>query len=196
VEAAFMAHDVPMCCQQIDPAEWQRCGGAELGSAEEWSYRVCGMASLRMILLALGQDAPSLTELVTAGAAIGAFSERGLLHASVAELAAGLGVRGQAEAVPAEDLPGRLDGAPLIASVTTAFPVDGRRGGHLVVLRGYELGQADPLILFRDPSDWGQEHDRVRLSRLAQSYAGRCITFQPVDTAAGGSPECRSAATG
>jgi hypothetical protein len=188
VEAAFMAHDVPMCCQQIDPAEWQRCGGAELGSAEEWSYRVCGMASLRMILLALGQDAPSLTELVTAGAAIGAFSERGLLHASVAELAAGLGVRGQAEAVPAEDLPGRLDGAPMIASVTTAFPVDGRRGGHLVVLRGYELGQADPLILFRDPSDWGQEHDRVRLSRLAQSYAGRCITFQPVNTAAGGAP--------
>ena len=183
MEAAFMAHDVPMCCQRIDPAEWQRCGGAELGSAEEWSYRVCGMASLRMILLALGQDAPSLTDLVRAAVAIGAFSERGLLHASVAELAAGLGVRGEAEAVPAEDLPGRLDGAPLIASVTTAFPVDGRRGGHLLVLRGYEIGAADPLILFRDPSDWGQEHDRVRLSRLAQSYAGRCITFQPVNTA-------------
>lgn len=175
-----MAHDVPMCRQRIGLAEWQQEGGAELGSAGEWSDRVCGMASLRMILLAFGQDAPSLTELVKAGVAIGAFSELGLLHASLAELAASLGVRGQAEAVPAEDLPGRLDRAPLMASVTTAFPVDGRRGGHLVVLRGYELGQADPLILFRDPSRWGQEHDRVRLSRLAQSYAGRCITFQPV----------------
>jgi hypothetical protein len=175
-----MAHDVPMCRQHIDPAEWQQHEGTELGSPEEWSNRVCGMASLRMILLAFGQHAPSLTELVKAGVAIGAFSERGLRHASVAELAASHGVRGQAEAVPAQDLPGRLDRAPLIASVTTAFPVDGRRGGHLVVLRGYELGQADPHILFRDPSRWGQEHDRVRLSRLACSYAGRCVTFQPV----------------
>ncbi len=180
MEAAFMAHEVPMCPQQLDPAEWQQQGGAKLGPAEEWSVRVCGMASLRMILLALGQDAPSLTELVKAGVAVGAFSERGLLHASVAELAVDRGVASQAEAVPAADLPGRLDGAPLIASVTTGFPMDGRRGGHLVVLRGYELGRADPLILFRDPSRWGQEHDRVRLSRLAQSYTGRCITFQPV----------------
>ena len=72
-----------------------------------------------------------------------------------------------------------LDEAPLIASVTSEFPADGRRGGHLVVLRGYELGHADPLILFRDPSGWGQDHDRVRLSRLAESYSGRCITFKP-----------------
>lgn len=81
--AAFIAHDVPMCHQQIDAAEWQQHGGAELGSAEEWSNRVCGMASLRMILLAQDQQAPCLTQLVKAGVAIGAFSDRGLLHASL-----------------------------------------------------------------------------------------------------------------
>ena len=105
MEAAFMAHDVPMCCQRIDPAEWQRCGGAELGSADEWSYRVCGMASLRMILLAFGQDAPSLTELVRAGVAMGAFSERGLLHASVAELAAASGCAARPKPFPLRTCP-------------------------------------------------------------------------------------------
>jgi hypothetical protein len=81
--------------------------------------------------------------------------------------------------IEATELLGYLDEAPLIASVTCEFPADGRRGGHLVVLRGYELDHDDPLILFREPSSWGQGHDRVRLSRLVQSYSGRCITFSP-----------------
>jgi hypothetical protein len=68
----------------------------------------------------------------------------------------------------------------LIASVTPKFPDDGRHGGRPVVLRGCETGSADPLILFRDPSRWGQEHERVPLSRLTRSYAGCGITFSPL----------------
>jgi hypothetical protein len=176
--AAVSVHDVPMCRQRIDPEEWHAHGGAGLGDVAEWSDRACGMAALRMILVAFGQPAPPLTELVQAGVARGAFGERGWLHADVAGFAASLGVPAQAEAVISADLPGRLDEGPLIASVTLGCPEDGRRGGHLVVLRGYELGNADPLILFRDPSGWGQEHDRARLSRLAASYTGHCITFK------------------
>jgi hypothetical protein len=168
-----------MCRQRIDAAEWHAHGGADLGSAAEWSDRACGMAALRMILTARHQPVPSLTELVKMGVTRGAYTEHGWLHADLAELATSLGVPAQAETVPAARLPGRLDQAPLIASVTCEFPADGRRGGHLVVLRGYEPGHHDPLILFRDPSAWGQDHDRVRLSRLAQSYSGRCITFSP-----------------
>jgi hypothetical protein len=87
----------------------------------------------------------------------------------------------------AGQLTARPESGPLIASVSFQFPDDGRRGGHLVVLRGYELDQADPLILFRDPSGWGQQHDRVALSRLASSYIGRCITFTPLAAALAGS---------
>lgn len=179
METAFRVHSVPMCRQRIDPREWRASGGTDLGPVAEWSDRACGMAALRMVLTACHQPAPSLTELVTTGVVRGAYSGRGWLHADLADLATGLGVPAQAEPVPVGDLPGRLDEAPLIASVTSEFPADGRRGGHLVVLRGYELGHADPLILFRDPSGWGQDHDRVRLSRLAESYSGRCITFKP-----------------
>lgn len=167
-----------MPAQRIDPHEWQELGGTALGPVAEWSDRACGMAALRMILTASGQHAPPLTELVTTGVARGAFTDRGWLHADLADLATSLGAPARAEAVTAPALPGRLQEGPAIASVTLGFPADGRRGGHLVVLRGYELDTADPLILFRDSSGWGQQHDRVLLSTLAHSYTGRCITFK------------------
>lgn len=94
-------------------------------------------------------------------------------------MAASFGIPGRAEPVAAGDIPDALDAAPLIISVTECFPDDGRRGGHLVVARGYGDG-IDPAILIRDPSAWGQAHDRVPLSRLAASYTGRAITFAPL----------------
>lgn len=177
-------HEVPMCRQRIDPGEWKAHGGAALGDRAEWSDRACGMAALRMILLAYRRAAPSLTELVTLGVQQGAMTNRGWLHAGIARLAAGFGIPARAEAVTAPDLIGQLSAAPVIISVTEKFPQDGRKGGHLVVARGYHDTQArDPDILIRDPSGWGQACDRVPLSRLAASYSGRCITFAPAPAA-------------
>ncbi|MFB7377234.1 glutamate ligase domain-containing protein [Kitasatospora purpeofusca] len=177
----LLAHRVPMCRQRIDHDEWERHGGAALGDRAEWSDRACGMAALRMILLAYGQEPPSLTELVQLGVEKGALTERGWLHAGIASLAEVYGVPGRAEPVPAEELIDRLKTAPLIISVTEKFPEDGRKGGHLVVAHGFDPGAGtDPLILFRDPSGWGQENDRVPLSRLSASYSGRAITFPTV----------------
>jgi hypothetical protein len=169
-----------MCCQQIDPGEWAECGGDALGNSAEWSDRTCGMAALRMILLAYLGQAPPLTELVMTGVREGALTDRGWLHAGLARLAASFGIPAAAEAVTADDLPARLKDAPLIISVTARFPEDGRKGGHLVVAHGTsEPGADGPDILIRDPSAWGQSHDRVTLRRLSASYSGRCITFAP-----------------
>ena len=174
-------HEVPMCRQRIDPAEWDAHGGRVLGDCAEWSDRACGMAALRMILLAYLGDAPPLTALVKLGVREGALTSRGWLHAGIARLAAGYGIPATAQAVAAPELTGCLDAAPVIASVTEQFPQDGRKGGHLVVSRGYEDTQdGDPDILIRDPSAWGQTRDRVPLSRLSASYSGRCITFAPL----------------
>ncbi|MEV6653911.1 cysteine peptidase family C39 domain-containing protein [Streptomyces sp. NPDC051219] len=170
------AHDVPMVRQLVDPAEWDLHGGWALGDRMEWSNRACGMAALRMILLAYGREAPSVTELLKLGVKHEALTDRGWLHAGIADLATGFEVPGRAEPVTAGDLLVRLVDAPLIVSVTEQFPDDGRKGGHLVIARGYRDGQ-DPDILIRDPSAWGQSHDRVPLSRLAASYTGRAITF-------------------
>jgi hypothetical protein len=169
-------HDVPMCRQLIPLEEWTREDGQALGERMEWSNRACGMAALRMILLAYRRPAPTVTALLKLGAARGALTDRGWLHAGLADLAGQFGVPGLAEPVPAGGLVDRLATSPLIISVTEKFPDDGRRGGHLVVARGYD-GDGDPDIVFRDPSRWGQSHDRVPLSRLARSYSGRAITF-------------------
>jgi hypothetical protein len=93
----------------------------------------------------------------------------------------------RAQAVTAPDLPGHLAAAPVIILVTEKFPADGRKGGHLVVARGYhDTPSGDADILSRDPSGWGQTCDRVPLSRLAASYTGRCITFAPLTPATEG----------
>ncbi|MFD9477977.1 cysteine peptidase family C39 domain-containing protein [Streptomyces nojiriensis] len=170
-----------MCRQLITPAEWDLHGGWALGDRIEWSNRACGLASLRMILLAYGRESPSVTELLKLAVKHEVLTPRGALHAGIAALATDLGVPSRAEPVAAEELPSRLDAAPAILSVTEQFPDDGRSGGHLVIARGYE-GGPDPTILIRDPSAWGQAHDRVPLSRLSASYTGRAITFAPMIT--------------
>lgn len=173
------AHAVPMVRQLVDPAEWDLEGGWALGDRMEWSNRACGMAALRMVLLAYGREAPTVTELLKLGVKHEALREKGWLHAGIADLATGFGVPSRAEPVAAADLTARLDHAPVIVSITEQFPNDGRKGGHLVIARGYTDG-TDPDILIRDPSAWGQSHDRVPLSRLAASYTGRAITFAPL----------------
>jgi hypothetical protein len=134
-----------------------------------------------MILLAYGKQAPSLTHLVKLGVKEGAMTDRGWLHAAIAGLATRSGIPARAEPVEPADLVSRLAGAPLIVSVTGQFPDDGRKGGHLVVARGF-LDGPDPGILICDPSSWGQAHCQVPLSRLAASYSGRAITFAPLTT--------------
>ncbi|WP_405818601.1 C39 family peptidase [Streptomyces sp. NBC_01390] len=173
-------HDVPMCRQLIAPSEWDLHGGWALGDRMEWSNRACGLASLRMILLAYGRTAPTVTELLKLAVKNEVLTPRGALHAGIASLATDLGVPATAEPVPVEDLLARLDDAPVIVSVTEQLPDDGRSGGHLVIVRGCEDGP-DPTIFIRDPSAWGQTHDRVPLSRLFPSYAGRAITFAPLN---------------
>jgi hypothetical protein len=64
----FRAHDVPMCPQRIDPAEWHARGGTAPGDIEEWSDRACGMAASRMILLARRLPAQGSLQLVCEGA--------------------------------------------------------------------------------------------------------------------------------
>lgn len=172
-------HDVPMCRQRIESAEWDEHNGHSLGDRIEWSDRACGMADLRMILLAYGCHAPTITELLHLGVQREILTDRGWLHAGLANLAASFGVPSQAEAVHIEDFPARLTEAPMIISVTEKLPNDGRRGGHLIIARGWQANP-EPTIFIRDPSSWGQGNSHASLRRIASSYSGRAITFAPL----------------
>ena len=171
-----VVHDVPMCRQLISESEWDQHDGPALGDRLEWSNRACGMAALRMILLAHHRPAPTVTELCHLGVARDALTPRGWLHAGIAALASEFGVPGHAESVAPTQLLDRITTGPVIISVTEQFPTDGRRGGHLVVARGFD-DSPDPMIAFHDPSAWGQSNQEVSLSRLTSSYSGRAITF-------------------
>lgn len=46
------------------------------------------------------------------------------------------------------------------------------------ILRGYENG-TDPTIFIRDPSAWGQTHDRIPLSRLSPSSSWQSAEISP-----------------
>lgn len=65
------------------------------------------MAALRMILLAYDREAPSVTELLKLGVKHNALTERGWLHAGIADLATNFGVPGRAEPIAAGDLVAR-----------------------------------------------------------------------------------------
>ncbi|MDQ1295597.1 MAG: hypothetical protein QG608_3482, partial [Actinomycetota bacterium] len=85
-------HEVPLCRQLIDHAEWDQHGGWVLGDRAEWSDRACGLASLRMILLAYGQEAPTVTQLLKLAVENEILTPRGALHAGIADLAGEFGV--------------------------------------------------------------------------------------------------------
>jgi peptidase C39-like protein len=172
-------HEVPMCRQRIEPTEWHKHDGPSLGDRIEWSNRACGMATLRMILLAYGLNPPTLTELLHLGVQHGGLTDRGWIHARIAEIATNFGIPSRAEAVDIEDLPARLTTAPMIISVAEKLPADGRRGGHLIIARGWE-DTPERTIHIRDPSSWGQHNNRASLRQVAASYSGRAITFTPL----------------
>jgi hypothetical protein len=78
----------------------------------------------------------------------------------------------------AGELYAALEQGPVIASVTLGFPEDGRRGGHLVVVCGFEEGELR-LVHVRDPARWGESHSSVGEQRFLASFSGRVIRFDP-----------------
>jgi hypothetical protein len=109
---------------------------------------------------------------------VDAYGPRGWVHAGLAGL---LDQHGVASAPMPLSYPDELasvvlGGTPVIASVSDEFPVDGRRGGHLVVVTGVAVASGRiSTVLFNDPSEWGDSHSRVPGDRFAASFSGRVV---------------------
>lgn len=172
-------HDVKRFAQRFGNGEWAPGLSIQGGDSGYWGERGCGVACLRMILhFFTGRD-EGYTNLLAQGVGQGAYSDRGWIHAGLAAIAQRHGIPACACSVqgPAE-LRAALMHGPVIASVTLGFPEDGRRGGHLVVVCGFE--QSEPRIVHvRDPARWGESHAWVGESRFLASFTGRVIRFDP-----------------
>ena len=183
-----------------DDPLWGQSGAATPEEYEYWSWRLCGVACLRMALdFWWGMAPPPVTlagECLDAGAYV-RNGERldGLIHAPFAAYASerwGLAAQSRPE-LPAEDLPGYLVQGRLVMisvhpAVRTLGPEPVRRGGHLVLAVG---ATADDLVI-HNPSGFAgesQEFARVPWTDLPRFYAGRGIVLGPHEApSASGAP--------
>jgi hypothetical protein len=121
---------------------------------------------------------PSLAALLHEGLRQEAYSARGWIHAGLARLLHEHGVPSSASPLshPDELASAISDGAPFIASVADEFPIDGRKGGHLVVVKGVTIEKGQVITVhFNDPSSWGSRHSFVDVERFWASFTGRTV---------------------
>jgi Peptidase_C39 like family len=171
---------IPLFRQRFESYNWKKDGFLSVEDSAVWSDRSCGIACVRMVIGYFFPDKiPSLPKLLNQGLQISAYCSRGWIHAKLVELLGFYNVAGEAIGITS-DLNFIISkikiGQPIIASITEKFPCDGKKGGHLVVVNGYVIGEdGQTLIFFNDPSAWGQSNNSVTAERFFSSFSGRII---------------------
>lgn len=143
-----------------DDPRWPETGAPDLDSYAAWSVRWCGMACLRMALLARDGEAPTLYELATGAARVGAYTDapgapEGLIYRPFAEytrshhdLAAEVITELDPGRMRAELDAGHLVVASVHPEVRRPWTSPARTGGHLVLVTGHD----DRTLTFHDPA--------------------------------------------
>ncbi|CAM5282684.1 hypothetical protein GCM10010329_43550 [Streptomyces spiroverticillatus] len=203
---APLVHQVPYFSQWVTPelaetivtrqlpaAEdplWQAYGAVSPEEYDWWSWRLCGMACLRMCLAHWGLPVPTAMELAAGCVEAGAYVRRedggldGLIYAPFArhvEATWPLAAESRPD-LPAEEIrqllaSGRLLMLSVHPSVRELAPTaPPARGGHLVLAVGYEA----EALLVHNPSGFhgrSQEFARIPWSDLDRFYAGRGVVL-------------------
>jgi len=174
-----------------DDPLWERSGAASEDEYEYWSWRLCGMACLRMSLDFWWGVAPAAVRLAEECRQAGAYVRHpdgrldGLIHAPFAGYARDRwGLYAEARSpLAAEELRGELTAGRLAMlsvhpSIRTLDPHPPRQGGHLVLA----VGANDQELLIHNPSgfpDGSQQYARVPWPDLDRFYAGRGVVLGP-----------------
>ncbi|MDK9496144.1 C39 family peptidase [Streptomyces katrae] len=171
-----------------DP-RWAETGAPDPDTYRTWCGHMCGMACLRMALLARTGAAPTLFELLDGARKYGAYTEdadtgtiRGLIYAPFAQYVQDVH-RLHADVHPTLTVPDLLDlldsGRLVMASVHKEIrrpenPAPGK-GGHLVLV----TGRQGDTVHFRNPSG---DTERARTAHLpvtdfAEFFASRGVSL-------------------
>ncbi len=197
METVRLPFPIPYHTQRVTAENFAAEGYSTLEEGLSWTTRTCGIASVRMVIdgvraaRGLG-PCPCQAEMLRQGLELGGYKEGvGWIHRSLAELAALWGVEGEAlREQPPEALTAELAaGRPCIVSVTPCFAggelrEDGtpwRRGGHLVVLLGFDAeGGAPRRFWTHHPSCFPESEwpdCAVSAERFTASFSGNFIRF-------------------
>lgn len=156
---------------------WHKsCSDDELRNLDEsyieyWSHRSCGIACALSILRKNGIE-ENLHTLFSYGIERRAYCDKGWIHSGLAGLIESYEISARAVALSPDNIVAGLEkGNVYIVSVTHQLPVDGKKGGHLILLHA----NRGRKVFFMDPSTWGENNNQTDINRLFSSYSGRCI---------------------
>ncbi|MEU9072102.1 C39 family peptidase [Streptomyces sp. NPDC048306] len=182
-EFAYQGRD-----RAADP-RWAESGAPDLDTYRTWCGHMCGIACLRMALLARNGDAPTLFELLEGARKYGAYTEdadtgaiHGLIYAPFAQYVHDVHHL-HAEVHPTLTVSGLLalldSGQLVMTSVHKEIrrpenPAPGK-GGHLVLVTGRH---AD-TVHFRNPSGHTEQARTAHLpaAEFAEFFAGRGVSL-------------------
>ncbi|WP_030574746.1 C39 family peptidase [Streptomyces aureocirculatus] len=168
-----------------DP-HWADYGAISPQEYEWWSWRLCGMACLRMALEHFGHSAPSAMELASECTAAGGYVKhdgglRGLIYAPFASwiedrfgLVAEVRPELAASEIPSVIARGQLVMLSVHPSIRHPLDNPPEPGGHLVLGVG---ATAEDLVI-HNPSgypDASQQYAQVPWGRLHHFFAGRGV---------------------
>ncbi|MFD5780428.1 C39 family peptidase [Streptomyces sp. NPDC126933] len=171
-----------------DP-RWAETGAPDLDTYGRWCGHMCGIACLRMALLARTGNAPTLFELLDGARKYGAYTENpdtgeihGLIYAPFAQYVQDVHPL-HAEVHPTLTVPDLLtlldDGRLVMASVHKEIrrpdnPAPGK-GGHLVLI----TGRQDNTVHFRNPSGHTNQTRTATLpvTQFAEFFGNRGISL-------------------
>jgi hypothetical protein len=168
-----------------DP-RWAESGAATAAEYEFWSWRICGMACLRMILAHRGDPVPRSVPLAEECTRAGGYVRHpnrvdGLIYSPFANwIADRWGIKATVRAeLPHTDIAETIHAGGL--AIVSVHPwirwperTPPRRGGHLALITGAGPGH----LLVHNPSGLpgqSQEHARVDLATFDRFYAGRGV---------------------
>ncbi|WP_434600125.1 C39 family peptidase [Streptomyces sp. A5-4] len=172
-----------------DDPRWEESGAPDRDTYGRWNGHMCGIACLRMALLARTGDAPTMFELLDGARKYGAYTEdpdtgaiRGLIYAPFVQYVLDVHPLG-AEVHPHLTVPGLLDlldaGRLVMASVHKEIrrpenPASGK-GGHLVLV----TGRQGDTVHFRNPSGHTEQARNASLpaAEFAEFFGGRGVSL-------------------
>ncbi|MFI5867237.1 C39 family peptidase [Streptomyces sp. NPDC051546] len=173
-----------------DDPRWAESGAPDVDTYRRWCGHMCGIACLRMALLARTGDAPTLFDLLDGARKYGAYTEdadtgaiRGLIYAPFTQYVEEAHPRLDAEVHPTLTVPGLLalldSGRLVMASVHKEIrrpenPAPGK-GGHLVLVTGHH----GDTLYFRNPSGHTEQARTASLpvAEFAEFFAGRGVSL-------------------
>jgi uncharacterized protein YvpB len=178
----------------VDDPYWHETGAVSPERYAEWAFTMCGMASALMALKYFGKNTKLVAQLAEDALKHGVYSEEdGELsamkyrefvtwiqkHGLQAQIYTRLSVRGIQYALSR----GRLviiSVNPNIRGYATA--PTGQKGGHLVLVTGYDVGKN--TITINNPSGFASSDTQVRhqilIKEFRRYYAGRGILLSNV----------------